>query len=313
MEFGNGEDGEVAQVLFDDFGHDDEVVGRVRRVGEGVLAVEAGLRGILTEDIVDGVRVGGRFDGRDIESLQLLDIFQHFSELGLEGGDLVVGEFDAGQTGDIADIKIGTAHAADIGRRGREVCPKNLFRSGVQLPQALHRRMLHEKNRARVVEKLQVAVRGEPHKRSAHRATAGKSDLNRHWLGPMRVEFIDRAAHAGGEHLVVGVGEGLEDAGGEIFEIGDGRNPIRQPRGGFLEFWRFVPRFVKDIHAEADDELAGSGLFDDEAGELARAAEDVVWPAEPRGGKADRFQMSEKRRPHAQRETRPNFRRTRNW
>ena len=54
-------------MLFDDFGHHDEVVGRVRRVGEGVFAVEAGLRHILAEDIEDRVCVGGRLDGGDIE------------------------------------------------------------------------------------------------------------------------------------------------------------------------------------------------------------------------------------------------------
>lgn len=98
----------------------------------------------------------------------------------------------------------------------------------------------------------------------------------------MRIEFLDRAAHSGGEHLAVGVGESIENTGGETFQIGDGRNPIRQPRGGFAKFGRVVPRLIENIQAESDNKQSGSGLLDDKARELARAAEDVIRPAETR-------------------------------
>ena len=105
--------------------------------------------------------------------------------------------------------------------------------------------------------------------------------------------------HTDGWSLFSLVGEGIEDTGSEIFKVGDGRNPIRQPRGGFAKFGRVVPRLIENIQAESDNKQSGSGLLDDKARERARAAEDVVRPAEPRGGKADGFQMCEERCAHA--------------
>ena len=109
-------------ILFNHFGHHDEVVCGVRRIGERRLAGQAGMGNILAEDIENRVRVGRGLHIRNIERLELLDIFQHAAELRLECGGFFVGEFDAGQAGDISDIKVGTAHARVlVGVRGRFV------------------------------------------------------------------------------------------------------------------------------------------------------------------------------------------------
>jgi hypothetical protein len=82
------------------------------------------MRHVFAEYIKYRVRVSCGFDLGDIQCPQLLHVFQHPTELGLEFSGFFVGEFDAGQSGYIADIKIGTAHAEDIGRSLRPFCPK---------------------------------------------------------------------------------------------------------------------------------------------------------------------------------------------
>ena len=83
----------------------------MRRIGERRLAGQAGMGNILSEDIENRVSVGGGLHIGNIECFELLDIFQHAAELRLKSCGFFVGEFDAGQAGDISDIKVGTAHA----------------------------------------------------------------------------------------------------------------------------------------------------------------------------------------------------------
>ena len=124
LKFRNGEIGDGAHFLFNHFGHDDKVVCAVRGIGENDFSVQAGMRHVFAEYIKYRVRVSCGFDLGDIQCPQLLHVFQHPTELGLEFSGFFVGEFDAGQSGYIADIKIGTAHAEDIGRSLRPFCPK---------------------------------------------------------------------------------------------------------------------------------------------------------------------------------------------
>ena len=97
--------------LFYDFGNHDEVVGGMRGVRKHGWAFEAGFGLIVAEDVENRIRMCGGVDRGDVKRAELLDVFEHAPELGLKRGGFFVGEFDAGQPGHIADIKIGTAHA----------------------------------------------------------------------------------------------------------------------------------------------------------------------------------------------------------
>jgi len=75
----------------------------VRGIGENDFSVQAGTRHVFAEYIKYRVRVSCGFDLGDIQCPQLLHVFQHPTELGLEFSGFFVGEFDAGQSGYIAD------------------------------------------------------------------------------------------------------------------------------------------------------------------------------------------------------------------
>ena len=74
------------------------------------FAFQAGKGLIVTEDVINRVGMGGRFDPREIQFAELFDILEDASQLGLKSGGFFVGEFNSRQAGDIADIKIRAAH-----------------------------------------------------------------------------------------------------------------------------------------------------------------------------------------------------------
>ncbi len=50
--------------------------------------------------------MGSGLDVGDVEFFQMLDVFEHAAKLAFEGGDFLVGEGEACQPGDMADIEI---------------------------------------------------------------------------------------------------------------------------------------------------------------------------------------------------------------
>ena len=78
-------------------------------VCEHRFPVQAGFGGILAEHVEDRVGVGGRLYACEIEFAELLDILEDAAQLRLKGSGFFVGEFDACQAGDIADMGTGTS------------------------------------------------------------------------------------------------------------------------------------------------------------------------------------------------------------
>jgi hypothetical protein len=54
-------------------------------------------------------------DGRDVEFLEMLDMLEHATQLPLECAYFFLPEGNPGESGDVANVKIGTGHAKKRG------------------------------------------------------------------------------------------------------------------------------------------------------------------------------------------------------
>lgn len=92
--------------LFDHLGHLDLLVSALGGVGQRVLLAQlmGGNGPVLADHVEDVLRVGGWLDTLDIDLVQLLHVLENMIELVLVDGNLLVGETNAGQVGNIANI-----------------------------------------------------------------------------------------------------------------------------------------------------------------------------------------------------------------
>ena len=65
---------------------------------------EAGLDDVLAEDIVQGQGMGHGLDAGHVDFADLIDVLEDGGELGGELGQLIFGEGEAGEFGDVADL-----------------------------------------------------------------------------------------------------------------------------------------------------------------------------------------------------------------
>ena len=90
----------------DNFRHAHLELGLVGRVVEQGTLRQALPRGVLAHRGIDGKRIGRGFDPGDIERGKLLDVAEDGVELSAEGNHLLVRKFQAGESGDAADIHV---------------------------------------------------------------------------------------------------------------------------------------------------------------------------------------------------------------
>jgi hypothetical protein len=98
----------------DDFGDADLALGLIGRVLQDGLRRQARVRDVLTHAAENGYRVGGGIDSLDVELGQGLDVLEDGFQLWLEQGDFLVGEFEAGEIGDIADVDVTVRHGRSV-------------------------------------------------------------------------------------------------------------------------------------------------------------------------------------------------------
>jgi hypothetical protein len=97
----------------DDFGDADLALGLVGRVLEHRGLGEAFVRRVIAHFPENGTRVGVRLDAGNVEFRERFDVAQDGFELGLESGELFVGEFEAGEIGDVADVDVAVRHGRE--------------------------------------------------------------------------------------------------------------------------------------------------------------------------------------------------------
>ena len=97
----------------DDLGHADLALSLVGRVLEDGFGRQAGVRVVLAHFSKHRAGVGGGFDAGDVELRQRLDMAEDRLELRLESGDLFIGQFEAGEIGDVADIDVAVRHGRE--------------------------------------------------------------------------------------------------------------------------------------------------------------------------------------------------------
>ncbi len=90
--------------LIQNLGDDKETIGIVRGIGKLCRLGQTFLHHILPDHIKDGDGVGRRLDTRDVEFVHLLDMVENASELPTEKLDLLRGDLESCQTGEIRDI-----------------------------------------------------------------------------------------------------------------------------------------------------------------------------------------------------------------
>jgi hypothetical protein len=124
----------------DDFGDADLALGLIGRVLEHRGLREALVRRVIAHFPENGTGVCGRLDAGNVEFRQGFDLTQDGFELGLESGDLFVGEFEAGEIGDVANVDVAVRHgrerlemkrvfqvpSADDEKDGRTLSPNHL-------------------------------------------------------------------------------------------------------------------------------------------------------------------------------------------
>jgi len=102
----------------DDFGDAELALGLVGRVGEEGGGSEAVSRGVIAHGAEDGGGVGGGLDAGNVERGEGLDMAEDGIELALECGDLRIGEVEAGEICDVADVDVGLRHGWRLGNGG---------------------------------------------------------------------------------------------------------------------------------------------------------------------------------------------------
>lgn len=90
----------------------------VRRVGEESGGREAVSRDVIAHGAEDRGGVGGGLDAGNVERGKGLDMAEDGIELALKGGDLRIGEVEAGEIGDVADVDVGLRHEWSLGDGG---------------------------------------------------------------------------------------------------------------------------------------------------------------------------------------------------
>jgi hypothetical protein len=97
----------------DDFGDADLALGLVGRVLEHRGLGEAFVRRVIAHFPENGTGVGGRLDAGNVEFRERFDVAQDGFELRLERGHLFVGEFEAGEIGDVANVDVAVRHGRE--------------------------------------------------------------------------------------------------------------------------------------------------------------------------------------------------------
>jgi hypothetical protein len=97
----------------DDFGDTDLALGLIRRVQENGGGAEAGVWRVVAHFSENLGGVCGGVDAGDFEFRKGLDVVDDGFELWLEGCDFLVGEFEAGEIGDVADVDVAVRHGSE--------------------------------------------------------------------------------------------------------------------------------------------------------------------------------------------------------
>jgi hypothetical protein len=119
-----------AEILKDDllgvgdhFGDADLALGLIRGILEHGFDGQAGVRDVITHAAEDMGGVGAGVDAGDVEFRERFDVAEDRFQLGLEGGDFRIGEFEAGKIGDVTDIDVAVRHGRSVWkRRGFSKC-----------------------------------------------------------------------------------------------------------------------------------------------------------------------------------------------
>jgi len=97
----------------DDFGNADLALGLVRGVEQHGGGAQAGVRGVVAHFSKNFGGVRGGVDAGNFEFRKGFDVIDDCFELRLEGGDFIVGEFEAGEVGDVADVDVALRHGME--------------------------------------------------------------------------------------------------------------------------------------------------------------------------------------------------------
>ena len=76
---------------------------------------EAGLGKVVSRYVKNGISVCSWLYPRDVEFFEMLDMLEHPVQLPLESAYFFLPQGNAGESGDVADIKIAAGHAKKLG------------------------------------------------------------------------------------------------------------------------------------------------------------------------------------------------------
>jgi hypothetical protein len=96
---------------FNDFWHEHEIVTCVWREAKHRFPSEAGLGKVVSRYIKDWISVRSWLDPGDVNFLEMLDMLKHAVQLPLESAYFLVPQGNAGESSNMADIKIAAGHA----------------------------------------------------------------------------------------------------------------------------------------------------------------------------------------------------------
>jgi len=126
-------------VAADDFGDFEEGAFGFWGIFEDIVEGQAGAWEVFAEDVVDGEGMGHGFDAGDVDLGDLGDVLEDGFELWGEFANLVVGEFETGELGDVADLfegDFGVRHSYVAGGYRPAVgCVCNAREGGAQPPE----------------------------------------------------------------------------------------------------------------------------------------------------------------------------------
>jgi hypothetical protein len=100
---------------FDDFRNEDKIVRCAWGKAKHGFPRKAGLGKVVSRHIKNGISVCSWLHPGDIEFLEMLDMLEDAVQLTLESAYFLLPQGNAGESGDVADIKIAAGHAKKRG------------------------------------------------------------------------------------------------------------------------------------------------------------------------------------------------------
>jgi hypothetical protein len=96
---------------FNDFWNEDKIVRCAWSKAKHGFPSEAAFGEVVSGYVKNGIGVRSWLHSRDVQFLEVLDMFEHAVQLPLESAYFLLSQGNAGESGDVADIKSAAGHA----------------------------------------------------------------------------------------------------------------------------------------------------------------------------------------------------------